>query len=92
MFRKAFDMRRQHRGKNANKAIDEQQHIKLPLLYKKFISKDRSFSTVIIDEAHKFHNTSTNWYAALELTKSRRLPLLLTTTPLYTSPQVRQQP
>ena len=43
---------------------------------------------VTIDEAHEFHNTSANWYVVLELTKSSRLPLLLTTTPLFTSPLV----
>jgi superfamily II DNA or RNA helicase len=87
-FGRAFDVRRQRGGKNANKATDEQRHIKLPVLYKKIISMDRTFSTVIIDEAHEFRNTSANWYVVLELTKSARLPLLLTATPLFTSPQV----
>lgn len=91
-FGRAFDMRRQRGGRNANKATDEQRHIKLPVLYKKFISMDRAFSTVIIDEAHEFRNTSANWYATLELTKSGRLPMLLTATPLFTSPQVSKQP
>ena len=71
-----------------DKATDEQQHIKLPVLYKKFISKKWSFTTIVIDEAHKFHNTSANWYAVLELTKSARLPLLLAATPLFTLPWV----
>lgn len=85
-------MRRHRGGRNANKAIDDQRHIKLPLLFKNFISMDRAFSTVIIDEAHEFRNTGANWYVALELTKSARLPLLLTATPLFTSPQVSKQP
>lgn len=78
-------------AKNTNKVTDNQWHIKLPLLYKKFISNDRTFNTVIVDEAHEFHNTSANWYVVLELTKSTRLPLLLTATPLFTSPKVTKQ-
>ena len=91
-FGRAFDVRRNRGSKNANKATDEQRHIKLPALYQKFISKDRAFTTVIIDEAHEFRNPSANWYVALELTKSARIPLLLTATPLFTSPRVRNQP
>ncbi|KAH0826063.1 hypothetical protein J3R83DRAFT_5787 [Lanmaoa asiatica] len=90
-FGRAFDLRRHRGGKNANKATDEQRHIKLPVLYKKLISADRKFSIAIIDEAHEFRNASANWYAALELMKSARLPLLLTATPLFTSPQVSRQ-
>lgn len=87
-FGRAFDVRRHRGSKNAKKATDEQRHIKLPVLHKKFISKDRTFTTVTIDETHEFRNTSANWYTVLELTKSARLPLLLTATPLFTSPQV----
>ncbi|KAG9308933.1 P-loop containing nucleoside triphosphate hydrolase protein [Chiua virens] len=86
-FGRAFDVRRGRGGKNANKATDEQRHIKLPLLHQKFISRDRTFTTVVVDEAHEFRNATANWYVVLELTKSARLPLLLTATPLFTSPQ-----
>ena len=90
-FGKAFDVRRNRGGKNANKATDDQRHIRLPVLYKKFISNNRTFSTVTVDEAHEFRNTSANWYVVLELTKSSRLPLLLTATPLFTSPLVSNE-
>lgn len=91
-FGRAFDLSRKRGGRNANKAIDEQRHIKLPVLYKKIISTGRSFSTVVIDEAHEFRNTGANWYAVLELTTSARLPMLLTATPLFTSPRVSKHP
>ncbi|KAF8431211.1 hypothetical protein L210DRAFT_934667 [Boletus edulis BED1] len=42
---------------------------------------------LVIDEAHEFRNASANWYVVLELTRAARLPLLLTATPLFTSPQ-----
>ncbi|KAH0834614.1 P-loop containing nucleoside triphosphate hydrolase protein [Lanmaoa asiatica] len=67
------------------RAFDLRRH--RGVLYKKLISADRKFSIAIIDEAHEFRNASANWYAALELMKSARLPLLLTATPLFTSPQ-----
>ncbi|KAG9318996.1 P-loop containing nucleoside triphosphate hydrolase protein [Chiua virens] len=86
-FGRAFDVRGKRRGRNANKATDEERHVKLPVLYGKFISANRTFSTVVVDEAHVFRNTGANWYVALDLTKSTRLPLLLTATPLFTSPQ-----
>jgi len=92
MFGRAFDVCQSHRSKNTNKATDEPWHIKLPVLYKKIISEDPAFTTAIINEAHEFRNTGANWYAVLELMKAARLPLLLTATPLFTFPQIRNWP
>ncbi|KAG0693518.1 hypothetical protein DFH29DRAFT_1007225 [Suillus ampliporus] len=45
------------------------------------------FLTVAVDEAHEFRNFTANTYAVLEVLNVASVVLLLTATPLYTSPK-----
>lgn len=87
---KVFDTRKGSKGHNTNKASDEKRHVKNRVAEKNSLWADgRKFLTVVVDEAHEFRNLTANFYSLLEVTKSAHVPLLLTATPLYTSPKVR---
>ncbi|KIJ58634.1 hypothetical protein HYDPIDRAFT_171203, partial [Hydnomerulius pinastri MD-312] len=85
---RAFDICKSKMTGNAQKATDEPHKVKSVALRKKFISYERTFCTVAINEAHEFRNTGTNFYVALELTKCAQLSLLLTATLLFTSSKI----
>ncbi|KAJ8581744.1 hypothetical protein M405DRAFT_846837 [Rhizopogon salebrosus TDB-379] len=84
---KSFDMRKGKAGRNNGKASDDTRFIRNIPLHKSCLWFEHDFLTVIIDEGHEFRNLTRNFYAMLEVCKHSLVKLILTATPLYTSPK-----
>jgi hypothetical protein len=86
---KVFDTRKGTAGHNSGKASDATRSIKLRGQAAKCLWSCCRFLTMSTDEVHEMRNLSSNFYATLEISKVSIVKLLLSGTPLYTSPKVR---
>ncbi|KAG2136443.1 hypothetical protein DEU56DRAFT_756348 [Suillus clintonianus] len=86
-YGKVFDLRKGKAGHNLKKASDDKRHVKNSQLEHTCLWHKRNFALSALDEGHDYRNQTAGWYAILEVMKVSGLRMVLTATPLFTSPK-----